>query len=530
MHHQLITRRMVLTATISFVLLALFIYQYLLISRNSQAVPLAIPGSTACDIWSDPPARVDLQQYETCHSITTTTYVGDIAVLGNPYHCLRANVRLDQYRTSTGRNWSDVRWGQVQNRCASEKSELPYNEEVMRDRWRSFSDPETYSRNESQTTERNVAIVLRTWDDYEYTENRLAWLRTLIAEASLQRKVNYKVFFQVDIKDPEARLEEDDIGYDEMMRKCVPSEFHDIAFLFNERTLKTWYPAIQEHGAKDQMYQALQLFSHKFPEYDYIWQLEMDLRFTSHVHDALQSATSFARSQSRRNLWERNGRFYIPALHNNSYENMTQAVDAEIGDRGIWGPVATRDFEPQGPHPPSRSKIDWGIGEEADLINFMPIIDPIGTGWVYEYDFSGFSDYQATPRRSSIVSITRSSRRLLQLVHEAQQKRGQWLVSEATLETFALLHGLKAVTVPHPIAFGGRMKTEDLDTNIHKGPSSNKAGGELPSMLYTYEGWIAGPWVESSYWFAGYGAQRVWETYVKGAQLPPMLLHPVKEK
>ncbi|KAI1300928.1 hypothetical protein F5Y03DRAFT_408111 [Xylaria venustula] len=530
MHQQPITRRMVLTATVIFVLLALFTYQYLLISRNKQAVPLAVTVSTACNIWSDIPTRLDLQQYENCHSITTTTYVGDTAVLGNPQHCLRASVRLDQYRPSTGRNWTNVRWGQVQTQCASGEAKTLFDEELMRNRWRSFSAPELHYRNESRTTGENVAIVLRTWDDYEYSENRLAWLRALIAEASLQRKANYRVFFLVDVKDPEARLEEDDIGYDQMMRKCVPSEFRDIAFLFNENTLKTWYPAIQEHGAKDQMYQALQIFSHKFPEYDYIWQLEMDLRFTSHVYDTLQSATSFAQAQRRRNLWERNGRFYIPAFHNNSYENMSQVVDAEIGDRGIWGPVSTRDFEPQGPPAPPRSEIDWGIGEEADLINFMPMIDPIGTGWIYEYDFSGFSDYQATPRRSSIISITRSSRRLLQLIHEAQQKRGQWLVSEATLETFALLHGLKAVTVPHPIAFGGRMNTEDLDANIHKGPSSNKAGGELPSMLYTYEGWIQGPWVDSSYWFVGYGAQRVWEAYIKGAHFPPMLLHPVKEK
>ncbi|KAI3331146.1 hypothetical protein F4824DRAFT_504384 [Ustulina deusta] len=494
------------------------------------AVPLPVTGSTTCDIWSDPPTRLEFQQHEACHGTISTAHVGDTTVLGNPHECLRASTRLDQYQTLGSRNWSEVRWGQVQSRCASRKEELSPYEENVRQKWRLSPDSENRQGPESQTDGETVAIVLRTWDNYEYTENRLAWLRALIAEASLQRNDKYRVFFLVNIKDPNVRLEEDDVAYNEMMRKWVPSEFRDTAFLFNERTLKAWYPAVQEHGAQDQMYQALQIFSHKFPEYGYIWQLEMDLRFTSHVHDTLESATAFARAQSRRNLWERNGRFYIPALHNNSYENMTQGIDAEIGETGIWGPVSTQDFEPRGPQPPPRSKTDWGVGEEADLINFMPTIDPIGTDWVYEHEIHGFSAQQATPRRLSIISITRASRRLLRLVHEAQRNRGQWLVSEATLETFALLHGLKAVTVPHPISFNERMGVKDLEANIHRGPPSNRAGGSRPSLLYTSKGWIDGPWVEASYWFTGRGAQKVWEEYVKGAQLPPMLLHPVKER
>ncbi|TGJ82209.1 hypothetical protein E0Z10_g6553 [Xylaria hypoxylon] len=418
----------------------------------------------------------------------------------------------------------------LQSRCASRKDELSPDEEVMRQKWRLPPDLENGQERESQTGRGKVAIVLRTWDDYEYTENRLAWLRALIAEASLERKDKYRVFFLVNIKNADVRLEEDDLVYDKMMHEHVPSEFRDMALLFNQRTLREWYPAIQEHGAQDQMYQALQVFSHQFPEYEYIWQLEMDLRMTSHVHDTLQSATTFAQTQSRRNLWERNGRFFIPALHNNSYVNMTRVVDTEIGETGVWGPVSTREFTPEGPQPPSRSKVDWGIGEEADLINFMPTIDPIGTDWVYESGIHGFAENQATPRRLSIISITRSSRRLLQLISEAQRKRGQWLVSEATLETFALLHGLKAVTVPHPIELHEEIRTEDLNANIHKGPASNKAGGKLPSLLYTNQGWIPGPWLGASYWFTGYGAQNTWDAYVGGKQLPPMLLHPVKEK
>lgn len=155
------------------------------------------------------------------------------------------------------------------------------------------------------------------------------------------------------------------------------------------------------------------------------------------------------------------------------------------------------------------------------------MIDPIGTDWIYEDGIHGFTDGTATPRRAAIVSITRSSRRLLQLISKAQQ-RGQWLVSEATLETFALLHGLKAVTVPQLIYFADEV--ENLDAEINKGPPHSKAGGEAPSMLYMKNGWLNGPWWKASYWFTAGVAAELWEAYVGGQSLPPMLLHPVKEK
>lgn len=265
------------------------------------------------------------------------------------------------------------------------------------------------------------------------------------------------------------------------------------------RLLASWQLIILILRAQDQMYQALQIFSRKFPEYGHVWQLEMDLRFTSHVYDTLAASSAYAKAQRRRNLWERNGRFYIPALHNGSYDDFLDTVDSEIEDTGIWGPAATSDFVPQGPPHPPRAERDWGVGEEADLISFMPMIDPVGTSWVYEAEIHGFRGGVKTPRRAAIISVTRSSRRLLHLVNDAQRQRGRWLVSEATLETFSLLHGLKAVTVPHPIAFAGNLTPEELDLAVHKGPPSNKAGGKLPSMLYTKEGWVSGPWWEASF-------------------------------
>ena len=147
------------------------------------------------------------------------------------------------------------------------------------------------------------------------------------------------------------------------------------------------------------MYQAIQVFSAKFPEYDYVWQLEMGLRFTGHVYNTLAASSAFARAQGKLNLRERNGRFYIQALHG-SYENFMSMVELEIRDTGVCDPAATSEFVPKVPLPPPRTKHDWGVGEEADLISFMPMIDPVGTGWVYETQVYGFKDEEKTPRRA----------------------------------------------------------------------------------------------------------------------------------
>lgn len=77
----------------------------------------------------------------------------------------------------------------------------------------------------------------------------------------------------------------------------------------------------------------------------------------------------------------------------------------------------------------------------------------------------------------AIVSMTTTSRRLLQLITSEQRATGSWIVSEATPETWSLLHGLKAVYVPHLIAFESASfqgKTApvavELEKAWHKGP------------------------------------------------------------
>ena len=283
------------------------------------------------------------------------------------------------------------------------------------------------------------------------------------------------------------------------------------------------------------MYQALQLFSAQHPEYEHIWQLEMDLRLTGHTYKTLRSISRWAKNQRRRNLWERNGRFYISELYNNSYPYFTTAVDFELSDANtptIWGPAKTTDFEPKGPvAPPIDGGMadEWGVGEEADLITLMPMWDPKGSDWIYENYTRGFADGNDTPRRVAIVSMTRTSRRLLHLIHNEQRNHGRWVVSESTAETFTLLHGLKGVYAPHPIAFDAEGATpKAVDEVVHKGPVSNKAGGYKPAFAYSKTGIMRGLWDHATWFYKEDIAGDVWNEYVGGKCVRPLLLHPVK--
>lgn len=84
----------------------------------------------------------------------------------------------------------------------------------------------------------------------------------------------------------------------------------------------------------------MQIFSRVNPQYDFFWQFEMDSRYTGHFYNFLEQAADFARQQPRKNLWERNSYFYIPAVHG-SWDNFIDQVDQSMmvlivsGDHGL---------------------------------------------------------------------------------------------------------------------------------------------------------------------------------------------------
>lgn len=461
--------------------------------------------------------------------------------------CVPASDRLGPFGHSSGRgryemrDWSSVRWGQLQNDCARDHFGEPYSTRTPRLPGPAVAiDEDFHDRHLDDKRTGRTAVVLRTWDAYQYYDNQMAWLRSMVTELSLDTGGRFQVFLLVDVKDRDLDLS-DDRSYEDVLQRAVPEEFHDITLLFNERLLRAWFPKVGEYSAQDQMYQALQIFSHTYPEFDHVWQLEMDARFTGNIADMLTNAGLWAEKQRRQNLWERNARWYIPGLWND-YEEFSASIDAEFSNgEGIWGPHPEADLyiKPQGPPPPNRSHTSWGVGEPADLINFAPLIDPVGTNWTYEHHVRGFQPAfglpHHVPRRMAMISMTRTSRRLLRLISMEQRTSGSWVVSESTPETWSLLHGLKAVYVPHLLAFnldeGDDLTPQQLDQMVHKGPAESRAGGELTGFLWcgNENGMPEPRWLRSSYFFWAGDAPEVWWLYTNGTCTHPLLLHPVKD-
>ncbi|GIZ37904.1 hypothetical protein CKM354_000133400 [Cercospora kikuchii] len=531
-------------------------------SRAKDAKPDETLNSTisiapGCSPWT---SRPDIPWQRSIHlgslaapDVIPSTILGTTDVMSrhNPGGCASAFERFAPFgHLATGAQfenlpWSEVRWGSVQDGCARDNGGKMEDQTAGRKLKRPGEglDQELEDVIQDERKTGRTAVVLRTWDTYEYGPNHKAWLRALVTESALDTAGRFQVFLLVDVKNPATEdLLSNEVLYAQILDRSVPEEFQDMAILFNDKLLQEWYPKVSNHKAKDQMYQALQIFSYSFPEFDYVWQLEMDARFTGHVGHMLEDAATWAQEQPRKNLWERNARFFIPGLWENDYTAFSASLDREFADADstIWGPAPNAEtyIASRGPLPPPRSDSTWGLDEPADLITFAPMINPVGTKWDFENEVHNFSPTKKSnlllPRRMAMISMTRTSRRLLQSISLHQRQTGAWLVSEATPETYSFLHGFKAVYVPHLISFNlgtGALSPKELDKLLHKGPKEGLAGGKRASFLWCGRTWKMKmqQWLASSYiWWGGQGLSFWYDYVVLEKCFPQMVLHPVK--
>ncbi|KAF7591725.1 hypothetical protein BBP40_001169 [Aspergillus hancockii] len=323
------------------------------------------------------------------------------------------------------------------------------------------------------------AVLLRAWHDMEWTENLKHYVRSLIMELSLHSGSEYVVYIICHVRDPQVSLNAND--QEDMQRlkaKYIPPEFSDMTILFNDKILEAWYPKIEEHSTNLQYWQPVQIFSQLYPDFDFYWQLEMDARLTGHAYHFMEQAAKFAKEQPRKYLWERNSYFYIPGTHG-TWQDFTRMVDGLMRNKeSVWGPKPFSQLTPAGPKPPvahpKNDNYEWGVGEEADVMTFLPIFDPVDTQWTYPNKV--WNVPEETLRRASPVAMGRISKSLLHLIHDAQSSSGIGVVSEMTAPTFALWHGLKAVHVPHPLYVDGKWTSKELGRILNPGPPEKVNG------------------------------------------------------
>ncbi|RVX73076.1 hypothetical protein B0A52_02202 [Exophiala mesophila] len=432
-----------------------------------------------------------------------------------------------------------------------------------------------------------TAVLIRTWSDYRYTVEDKIYLRSLISELMLLSGGEYTVHFLIQIKNSDEPIFSDDETYERKLRESLPEEFRGMGTLWNERQMHLMYGGLEEthmrglpvHGVYRSTFMPVQYFAHQHPEYDYFWNWEMDVRTTHHWYHLFDSVSKWAKAQPRKLLWERNSRFYIPSEHgswedfsqmvriqtehgtnsvNNLWSPLNREKDPNVpngmvqqGDRPIWGPERPNDEKEDenagfdgDPEPPTsfdKDKYTWGVGEDADLITFNPLFDPVGTTWLLTEDTTGYKKEKGgPPRRTAIITASRLSRKLLATMHRETAIRRHSMFSEMWPASAALHHGLKAVYVPHPEYIDRKWPTNYLQSVFNAG-RNGATGGARTSVFGDREHNFRGT---TWYYNAGF-PEVLWHRWLgmkihnEGGEqaeiagqgrmcLPGMLLHPIK--
>lgn len=445
-----------------------------------------------------------VQDYRVLHANQPRETVGSAKILEldqsvcfdrisrlSAYEISRTGSKSVSARATSSRDfsWASVRWGELQNECINRNqdryasparlnSSLTPNM-TMPDRGDAMQDVDQRMRSSTgeQWYKPRTAILIRSWEGYQYRDNDIQSIRSLITETALISGGEYQVFLLVNIKQKDADIYDNETTYHTLLEETVPMELRDIAILWTEKVLEDWYPKVGDWQVYWMQFMPLQWFSKHHPEFEYIWNWETDARYIGNHYHFLERVTSFARDQPRKHLWERNSRFYFPDVWNDDYEAFRRDTDAQILEAEsppVWGPQPYAPFQiplgPTPPHPDHEDNFGWGVGEEADLITLQPIWDPSRTGWSYRnhiwnfipqtrphftadkpthdgFDHAGF---EKIPRRTFINTLSRLSRRLLHVMHE-ENLEGRCMQAEMWPATVALHHGLKAVYAPHPI-------------------------------------------------------------------------------
>lgn len=434
---------------------------------------------------------------------------------------------------------------------------------------------------EVKTLLHRTAIVIRTWWDHQYSVEDIIYLRSLIAELSLLSGGEYTIHFLVHVKDDNVPIWADRKIYDRVLENSLPEEFRGMGVLWSERQMSLIYGGLQEtffrelpvHGVYRGQYMALQYFSHQHPEYEHLWNWEMDVRYTGQWYHLFDKIRQWTKNQPRKGLWERNGRFYVPSVHG-TWEDFKQMirVQTEMGtnspnnvwsglksgtkeipglpqgqsDKSVWGPDSPEDMlagqdDPEPPTSMEKDKYTWGVGEEADFITFSPLFDPDGTTWFYVEDVTGYNTTQGLPpRRATIGTSSRLSRRLLQTMHRETVLARHHMFTESWPASVALHHGLKAVYAPHPVYIDRKWPSSYL-AGVMNGGRNGASGGARTSVYggreHNFKGttWFYDAGFSPNLWrrWLGYkvdndgGEQE--EMAGEGRMcLPGMLLHPVK--
>lgn len=423
-------------------------------------------------------------------------------------------------------SWEEQRWGQLENQCF----------ELNRHRYRALAAPRTNSTrsrpvsadlnqvesiesageedhaDQSNYHHRN-ALLIRVASDHKYSENDMHVIRALITELSLHSGAEYKVFILISLKDAIIDIYNSASAQEGLLNQVVPPELRDVSIIWTDKLCKEWYPNVKKcNDLHWHQHLPLQWFSKLQPEFEYIWSWDINTRYTGNHYEFLEKTAGFARSMPRKNLWERNSRFYFTREYGN-FASFLADTDAAVTNatteghvKPIWGPQPYHSeiVSVMGPVPPlsyEEDKFEWGVDVEADLITFSPIWNPEDTQWphrdqVFDSTKSKFTsdDVHRIPRRTTFSPVMRFSKTLLHAMH-LENRAGFTMHPDMWPATIAFHHGLKAVYAPHPIWLDRKWPIWLLDAtfNAEGNKSASWAQGDdspyNPDREAQFNGW-----------------------------------------
>ncbi|KAF3914564.1 hypothetical protein ABW21_db0201625 [Orbilia brochopaga] len=384
-------------------------------------------------------------------------------------------------------SFANVSWAGLQQECVGRNKDRfdpsPARPTGRVPSWKLPLESKKAKRDDSTAKYRpRTAVVLRSWDQFRFLPDDIVNLRRLITEVSLLSGGEYQVHIIIDMKNLEIPIYSDDRVYRDVIETIIPKEFWGITELTSDAMNIAAYPTAGYHDSYRSMYMPLQIFSLRHPEYDFIWEWEMDMRLIGDHYHFMETLARWAKKQPRRELWERNNRHYIPSVHG-TWEEYSKWVSSLYPEpkSTIWGPVLPTSFEPiEAPKPPTSTpeedNYEWGVGEEADLITLLPMFDPTGGDWTLRHDCKYYDEpVETLPRRAAIVTASRLSKGLLWRMHEENAKRKHTCASEMWPATACLHHGLKAVYAPHPIWFEKNWQNMTYVEDVFNGGTKGSA-------------------------------------------------------
>lgn len=450
-------------------------------------------------------------------------------------------------------DYRNIDWGNAQSRCYRANKHRFYtgNEKTPTNGGNSVSGK--YQRQ---------AVVIRTYTGYKWTQYAILNFRAMINEVSLKSGGQFDVHFLVHVRDTNIAIWNDAKERQSILDSNIPKEFHSLCTLWSEAQMKQYYPGdfgdnVENIAGSDiyTVYRSgqmpLQHFAIHHPEYAHFWNWEMDLRYIGSYYELLSKIGNWAAKQSRTMMWERSSTYYIPGLHG-SWEDFSKHVENSVRiseHQPISAPVEfnkndtidciIEDYLPESCKG-DKDASQCGVGEPADLITLNPIFDVQDSGWVFSKDITGYNITEGSglpPRRSTIVTANRLSRRLLDIMHQETMDKHHSMFTEMFPPSIALHYGLKAVYAPHPIYFDRAWNLEKVNRIFNGGKHNTSSGPGSPfdpGNEHNHKG--------TTYYYHAEFAGMLWRRWLglsKGEKkgnaegrsrlcLRSMLIHPVK--